>query len=155
MCWPATGLVAIRAICAGVFWLCLVAVSVAQTGSAETDAPAARSSDLDPIAWGLTASGVDFELGRGITQNYGEAARLYHRAAERGYAPAQNSLARLYDLGTGVRQDEVRAYMWYTLAAEHGHTTAATDRDHLARRMTPEQRAGAERLVREWRSGQE
>ena len=39
--------------------------------------------------------GVCYEEGRGLTQNYQEARRLYSLAAAKGYAPATQDLKRL------------------------------------------------------------
>jgi len=40
--------------------------------------------------------------------------------------------------------------MWYKLAVELGQKDAEIERDLLARLMTPEQIAEAQRLAREW-----
>ena len=58
--------------------------------------------------------------------------------------------------GRGVTQDYVLAHMWYNLAAarlppgEDGDM-AVRNRDLIAKRMTPEQIAEAQRLAREWK----
>jgi uncharacterized protein len=62
----------------------------------------------------------------------------------------------MYANGLGVRQDYVQALMWLRLAASAmpagpNRDTAASVRDDIARRMTQEQIAEAERLAREWR----
>ena len=46
-------------------------------------------------------------------------------------------------------QDFVMALMWYTLAAAK-HPPFSFWRDNLAKRMTPEQIAEAQKLAREW-----
>jgi hypothetical protein len=54
---------------------------------------------------------------RGVVQNYAEAARWYHRAAEQGDAYAQSSLGFMYVQGIAVPYDPVQAYKWLNLAA--------------------------------------
>jgi len=40
--------------------------------------------------------------------------------------------------------------MWFNLAGAHGDAGAVSLRDTVARRMTPDQIAEAQRLAREW-----
>ncbi len=100
--------------------------------------------------------GVMYAEGRGVPQDYAEAVRWYRLAAEQGDAGAQNNLGIMYDTGEGVTQDNVQAHMWYNLAA--GRLPPGEDRDRATRsrdeavlRMTPAQRAEAQRLAREWK----
>ena len=79
------------------------------------------------------------------------AADWYRKAAEQGYARAQNNLGVMYDNGEGVGQDDVSAYMWFNLAAARGLKEAVRNRDGVARHMTPEQIAEAQKLVHEWK----
>ena len=71
--------------------------------------------------------GVMYAMGRGVPQNYQEAARWHRRAAEQGYAKAQRHLGLLYHKGIGVPQDYQEAVRWYRLAAEQGHDSAQTN----------------------------
>lgn len=58
-------------------------------------------------------------------KNYPEAVKLFTKAAELGYARAQNNLGVCYALGHGVDQpDYAEAFKWYTLAAENGNSDA-------------------------------
>src|SRR5271165_1183801 len=91
------------------------------------------------ITWG-GAKGLEdslivafmFELGRGVTGDYAEAARWYRKAAEQGEALAQDNLGRMYEQGRGVTQDYLLAHMWHNLAAAQGDDDAAKARDGLA-----------------------
>ena len=56
-----------------------------------------------------------------------------------------------YNNGNGVAKDDVIAYMWYNLAAASGHEKAKRNRDILAKEMTRDQIAEAQRLSREWK----
>ena len=49
-----------------------------------------------------------------MTQDYGEAVRWYRKAADKGWANAQNNLGGMYLNGQGVTQDDVQAHMWFT-----------------------------------------
>ncbi len=73
------------------------------------------------------------------------------KAAEQGLADAQHSIGVSYMLGESIRQDYVLAHMWMNLAAAQGHPAAVSDRNALARNMTPAQIAEAQRLAREWK----
>jgi len=75
-----------------------------------------------------TYLGFMFETGRGVPQNYTEAAMWYRRAAEQGDSQAQYSLGLLYDRGQGVPRDIVEAGKWLNLS-----TAAAPPRAREAR----------------------
>jgi len=62
--------------------------------------------------------------GKGVTQDYNEAAKWHTKAAEQGYAMAQNHVGVMYDTGKGVMQDYNEAVKWYTKAAEQGEASA-------------------------------
>lgn len=70
-------------------------------------------------------TGEDYYYGRnGKSQNYTEAVRWYRKAAERGYAAAQNSLGYCYYNGEGVEKNAAEAVSWYRKAAEQGDADA-------------------------------
>ena len=91
-----------------------------------------------------------YKTGRGVPQDDAQAVQWYRQAAEQGYARGQHNLGDMYRDGTGVRKDIVAAYMWFNLAASNGYKKAAEQRDSLARSMTKEQLAEAQRRTREW-----
>jgi hypothetical protein len=55
---------------------------------------------------------------------YPEAVECYRKAAEQGYAAAQNELGWMYQNGYGVTEDYGEAVKWYRKAAEQGNATA-------------------------------
>jgi len=59
-----------------------------------------------------------YETGQGVPQNYAEAVKWYHAAAERGEPQAQFNLGVFYEHGQVVPQDFAEAAKWYRLAAE-------------------------------------
>ncbi len=71
--------------------------------------------------WHLKAA----EQGYAAAQdNYVEARRWYLKAAEQGHAAAQNDLGLLYQDGQGVAWDYVEARKWYLKAAGQGYAAA-------------------------------
>ncbi len=82
---------------------------------------------------------------------YAEAVKWYRKAADQGLGDAQFNLGLLYATGQGVPRDYVQAYMWLELLAAQDDQSAVSNRDAVARRMTPEQIAEAQKLAREWR----
>jgi TPR repeat protein len=83
--------------------------------------------------------------------DYETAARLFHPLAEQGDAAAQYNLGVMYANGEGVPQDYVEAHMWLNLAVAQGNDDAKAARDIVAKLMTSEQVAEAQRLAREWK----
>jgi localization factor PodJL len=62
--------------------------------------------------------------GRGMAQNFTEAAHWFERAAKQGLVPAQFRLAGLHEKGLGVRKDLDAARRLYLAAGEAGHAKA-------------------------------
>jgi uncharacterized protein len=100
--------------------------------------------------------GVIYSEGDGVPQDYAEAAKWFRLAAEKGDPQAQYNLGLAYAQGHGVPQDNVSAHMWFNLAAarfpdNRGRDSAATNRDVVANKMTPDQITQAQNLARTWR----
>jgi uncharacterized protein len=95
--------------------------------------------------------GVIYAKGLGVPQNYAEALKWYRRSADQGYAIAQFNLAAMYAKGEAVAADPVTARMLYTLAAQHGVKAAGDAKDSLAKSMTAEQIAEADKKARDWK----
>ena len=51
-------------------------------------------------------------------KNYKAAVKWYRKAAEQGYAKAQNNLGWMYATGTGVPKDMTKAKYWINKAYE-------------------------------------
>ena len=101
--------------------------------------------------------GVMYENGRGVAQDFSEAATWYRRSAQQGIPEAQAGLGRMYASGRGVPRDYVRAHMWLQLAVSRYPATEAVERERAAEnlellgsKMTPAQIAEAQRMAREW-----
>lgn len=71
-------------------------------------------------------------------------------AAQTGMPDALFELGMLYATGRDVAADLVVAHKWFNLAAARGNPSALTHRIELAREMSVDQVAEAQRLAREW-----
>ena len=113
--------------------------------------------------------GQMYEHGLGVLEDYLEAAKWYRRGAEEGYWLAQFHLGLMYEKGKGVRQAFVLAHLWLNLSAMNrpsnlssanarkrlidslGGSDPRTMRDIVARKMSSEQIAEAQKLARNWK----
>jgi uncharacterized protein len=102
--------------------------------------------------------GVMFYEGRGVPQDTAEAAKWFHRAADLGDAQSQYNLGLLYAKGETGEPDNVAAHMWFNIAAARfppsntGDRSASVNyRDLVAKKMTPDQIAEAQKRAREWK----
>ena len=95
--------------------------------------------------------GSMYSNGCGVGEDAQEALKWYNLAARQGIIEAQFNLGVLFCKGQGVRQDFIRAHMWFNVAAASGDEYAAKIRNELAKHMTPDQIAEAQRLAGEWK----
>ncbi|HQP57253.1 MAG TPA: hypothetical protein PLN83_14195, partial [Syntrophorhabdus sp.] len=93
-----------------------------------------------------------YENGNGVPQNYKEAVRWYSKAAKQGHAIAQSKLGLFFYKGQGISKDPVQAYKWFELAVTHGDKDAKKHRDTLKKKMSLDQLAEAQRLIREFKT---
>ena len=98
--------------------------------------------------------GLMYSDGVGVPEDYAEAVKWYRLAAEQGIAAAQFNLGVMYYNGEGVPEDDAEAYLWFNLAATYADASNrdkfVASRDRAAARLTPEQRADAQRRAREF-----
>ena len=92
--------------------------------------------------------GVKYDLGQGVLQDHKEAVKWYRLAAEQGHVQAQNSLGGMHYNGDGVAQDYALAHMWFSLASSAGNDDATTNRDIIAKIMTPQQIEKAQEMAK-------
>lgn len=64
--------------------------------------------------------GFMYDSGKGVKQDYAEAAVWYRKAAEQGNPFAQSQLGLLYADGSGVKQDSAEAAFWFRKSTEPG-----------------------------------
>jgi uncharacterized protein len=96
--------------------------------------------------------------GRGVPQDYAEAAKWYRLAAEQGDPQAQYNLGLSYAKGEGVSQSNISAHMWFNIAASRFASSdaasrglATSNRDVVAKEMTSEEIAEAQKRARDWK----
>jgi localization factor PodJL len=95
------------------------------------DLPPAMSGPLSlrmAAAKGDAAAQVEIATrlaeGKGVRQDFAEAAKWYRRAADQDSAVAQYRLATLYERGMGVKSDRAKAQALYEKAAGQGNLKA-------------------------------
>jgi TPR repeat protein len=100
-----------------------------------------RAKELDAAATYFLAYSVP---------NWEVSFRLFCLSAHEGFGEAQHEVGRYYGWGIEpVQRDQVEGYKWLSLAEASGEKSAMQI-DALAKSMTPDQIAEAERLVAEW-----
>ena len=128
---------------------CLLAHAEEQPNAEGKNAP----PSVEQIKKAADEGGADaqFKLGsmyyngEGVAKDYTASVKWFHEAARQGHAKAQFKLGQMFQQGQGVPQDYGRAHKWFNLAATGGDPKAAEARDALARLMTPQQLADAQR----------
>ena len=68
--------------------------------------------------------GVMYANGRGVLQDYAEAAYWYRLAADQGLSQAQYNLGLMYAKGEGVPENDAEAVEWFRLAAGQWYAAA-------------------------------
>jgi Sel1 repeat len=98
--------------------------------------------------------GYHYYLGKGIAQDYAQAAVWWKKSADQGYAYAQNNLGVLYNSGRGVPQSYSDAYFWQNLAAAAANGDMqeqfAKNRDESASRLGMFERLRVQKRASKW-----
>ncbi len=68
--------------------------------------------------------GLYLELGEGVAEDWGLAAKLFQASAQQGWLKGQFSFGRAYQFGIGVPQNRRQAIGWYQKAAAQGNAKA-------------------------------
>jgi TIR domain/Sel1 repeat len=100
--------------------------------SSAKQAGATDASDAAKLASAsaMTNTGLLYDVGKGVPQDYAEARRWYEKAAAMGEPNAMTNIGLIYAQGKGVPQDYAEARRWFGKAAAAGDATA---KDSLAR----------------------
>ena len=138
----------VTARCCFLLVVAFCALSVSSAVAAD-DIAALRAKAEKGDAEAQTILGEKYFFGIGVPKDLREAAKWFWIAADQGHAKAQFNLGVSYRLGEGVPKDSVTAYAWYNLAAAQGKEVATKNRAIVARQMTPNQIAEAQRLSRQ------
>jgi localization factor PodJL len=83
-----------------------------------------RNAALKGDASAAFEVGVRYAEGKGVAQNYDEAAKWYDRAAQANVVPAMFRLGALFEKGLGAKKDLDVARRYYVLAADRGNAKA-------------------------------
>jgi|GEM_PF-1461097 len=75
----------------------------------------------------LLTLGSMYLLGSGVEQDDAKAFECYQKAADKGFASAQNGLGYMYANGRGVEQDDDKAFECYQKAADKGLASAQSN----------------------------
>ena len=93
-------------------------------------------------------------VGRGVPQDYQKSLMWLTRAANQGYPKAQLELASLLESDPRMQNPSL-AYAWYSLLAAYKSdevgVMAATKRDALASKLSPQEVAQRQKSVQQWR----
>ena len=93
--------------------------------------------------------GLLYFNGYGVEPDPAEALKWYLAAAEQGYARAQYRVAEIYEADSGnIEQDLIQAHFWFSLARNRKYLDAKKRTRRVAHRMTPEEIAQSEMLLR-------
>ncbi len=132
------------------------------TSQQETATTAARRAELADLLARAEKGDADAQnllgryhaSGQGVPKDYSQAVAWWRKAADQGKAAAQYNLGAMYFTGQGVVQDYVEAHKWRNLAAalasSENQQEYADTRDAVAKSMTPEQLAEAQKRASEW-----
>ena len=80
-----------------------------------------QANDIGVVSGGANSQNISVYIGgafQGVAQNYAEAVKWYHSAAEQGEPQAQFNMGVFYEQGRVVPQNFEMAVKWYLLAAE-------------------------------------
>lgn len=78
-----------------------------------------------------------YAAGKGLKADSKQALYWLRQAATRGSTQAQSNLGNAFHTGRAVPQDVIRAYAWLSMASAGGDSVASTNRDVVARKMSP------------------
>lgn len=96
-----------------------------QAQLAGSTSEATPAQQLSAAAAGDTSAmvslGARYEAGKGVTQNYVQAAQWYQKAAVAGDPAGMAGLGSMYLNGTGIPKDHEQARVLFTKAAEAGN----------------------------------
>ena len=109
-----------------------VTIAEGQTASLSGSLAAMTSSASSLDVEAMYKMGEDYYNGRnGKAKDYAEAVKWYRKAAEQGYAQAQNQLDYMYQHSLGVTQDYAEAVKWYRKAAEQGDASGQNNLGYM------------------------
>ena len=138
------------------FAAAFVLMTALLTPARADEAEAVRALAAQGDAEAQFALGAMYRDGQGVEQDFIQALRWLHSAADQGLLDAQFALGNIYAGGSGITKDLVQAYMWFDIAAAHKgddwlRPIAGSNRDAVAARMTPAEVSEAQNKVVDWK----
>ena len=129
-------------------------------GDSYADGKGVAKNDAEALRWYRLAAaqgyanalfnlGTMYANGQGVLQDYAEAVKWYRLAAAQGFPLALSNLGVMYFKGQGVLEDDTKAHALFNLATTKGDANAIKNRDLVAKFMTPQQIADAQKLARD------
>ena len=100
------------------------------------------------LAAGHINLGSCFETGRGCKQDLNIAGSHYAAASKLNHPVGQFMLGRFFEEGKGTEKNPAHAYVLYSYAAAQNHAEAITRRDELKKKLSKEQIAEAEKMLK-------
>ena len=134
--------------------VCVSALATALAQTAGIDAALlakARAGD----AAAQVQVGECYAQGKGVPQNYKQAAVWYLKAAGQGNTGAQGTMGMLYSLGLGVPKSYTDAYFWLDLAAQAPGANQAryiANRQNVGTHLTTDQLAAIHEREARWKA---
>ena len=87
--------------------------------------------------------------GRGVVQDFIQAADWYRKAADQGDAEAMYSLGKMAQAGWGMDENLVEAYIWLNLASARGEARADGARGQVMALLSAEELKNAQKRSRD------
>ncbi len=81
---------------------------------------------------------LKYTQGGDVDYDMSEIATWLRLAAMHGETDAQYNLGFMYEIGIGLVQNNPRAYAWYSISAAQGFRDAASKRDAIGSRLSPQ-----------------
>jgi TPR repeat protein len=133
----------------------IILLSVAAAGCSDSDIGSTNPTDYAATkarAEGGSAGaqwllGSMYRDGKGVAQNYVEAAKWYRLAAMQGEIDAQFWLGYIYLLGQGAPENNQLSYVWFSVSAARGYRDASEERDLVKKLLTPQALEQAQALA--------
>ena len=94
---------------------------------------------------------LSYFYGDGVPEDHAEAVKWHRKAAEQNFSSSQYSLGVALSAGDGVAKDLVEGYKWLLLAAKKGNKDAEPKMAELAKDLTREQIAAAQKRANDFK----
>lgn len=112
-----------------------------------------RAKDGDTRA--MFSLGLAYQMGLGVAPDPAKAYTWYAMAVDRGNMLAGHNMATMLGTGQGRPHDLLQAYKWFSLSTEklppsREHNVAVTNREKLAKLLSPADISEGHRLARAW-----